>query len=654
MTNGVVLGLAGAVMAVAVVLLWLARYRVRVAEARYDELALRVGHWVWETDADGRMSHMSNYRHPIAASLLGKRRSDIIDPTFRPEEVRRHLDDLAARRPFHDFVYRRLDSDGGEHFIRISGQPVYKGNQFQGYRGIGTNITREWLLQEAEKRAELRLLEAFEAVSIGMALFSRDGVLLLRNSIFAKLFAEDTSQITPGLGFSELMQRLIDSGTLDIPAQAQGDWLAHRIACHRSGLGSTVITFLDGRMVEASDRRLPDGSVVVTHIDMSDQHRRELVLAEERRRLRATLEAVDDGFVMVDADMRVLVWNTRFVCLFDLPFIDAGWELAALLPPGEDHDRQAVRHLFQDLASDGRTARVVEAQRSAGVLLEARLQPLAGGGAVIIIRDITSQRRFEQALHKAKEQAELANRAKTNFLANMSHELRTPLNAIIGFSEIVKDELLGPIGTARYLDYLRDIHMSGSHLLEVINDILDLSKIESGNLELRERPVDVQRAIASATRLLRERAQAAGLNVVLAVAPALPALLVDERALRQIVLNLLSNAIKFTPAGGHIEVSANTEGEGDFCLTVRDTGIGMDEKDIPKALAPFGQVDSSLTRRYEGTGLGLPLVKSLVEMHQGQVRIVSAVNQGTSVSVILPADRLVSEVQTARLALAQR
>ncbi|HYM31609.1 MAG TPA: ATP-binding protein [Candidatus Cybelea sp.] len=255
--------------------------------------------------------------------------------------------------------------------------------------------------------------------------------------------------------------------------------------------------------------------------------------------------------------------------------------------------------------------------------------------------DVTAGVRSAAALNDAKELAEAANRAKSEFLANMSHELRTPLNAIIGFSEVIRSEIYGPLGAAKYREYIDDVHGAGQHLLNLINDILDLSKIEAGFAELREETVDVRKAIAASLTVVRQRIRESGHNLVLDIPEDLPLLRADARRLQQILINLLSNAVKFTPAAGRIRIAVAMRPNGAMQFIVGDSGIGMAKSDIPTALAPFGQVEGSFNRRFEGTGLGLPLTKRLVELHQGELQIESTPGQGTTVTVVFPASRLV-------------
>ena len=244
-------------------------------------------------------------------------------------------------------------------------------------------------------------------------------------------------------------------------------------------------------------------------------------------------------------------------------------------------------------------------------------------------------------LIREKRRAEEANQSKSIFLANMSHELRTPLNAILGFSEIIRDKLLGK-DVDRYAAYAADIHRSGAHLLGIVNDILDVTRIEAGKLELREERVTVTALIHRCVITLREMAASGGVVLEGPAHDLGASIYGDKTKLKQILINLLSNAIKFTPSGGRVEIGAEAERDGDgLCFWVRDTGIGMTGEEVRQALELFRQVDNTLSRRFEGAGLGLPLAVKLTELHGGRLEVRSAPRRGTTVSVYLPASRII-------------
>ena len=255
---------------------------------------------------------------------------------------------------------------------------------------------------------------------------------------------------------------------------------------------------------------------------------------------------------------------------------------------------------------------------------------------------------LEQAsahLRNAKEEAEAASRIKSEFLANMSHELRTPLNAIIGFSEMIKVEMFGPV-SERYRGYVTDIFNSGNHLLGLINEILDLSKLEAGQFELHEEDVDLAETIKDCLHLVEAQARKSKIRLSTTLDPNLHLIRADDRRLRQILINLLSNAVKFTPESGRVRVSGFMKND-DLAIEVSDTGIGIAGKDIPKVMTSFGQVESRVSRKYEGSGLGLPLAKHLVELHGGTLTLVSQVDVGTTVTIILPSSRILPAVSQA-------
>jgi two-component system, cell cycle sensor histidine kinase PleC len=285
---------------------------------------------------------------------------------------------------------------------------------------------------------------------------------------------------------------------------------------------------------------------------------------------------------------------------------------------------------------------------------QAKFQMYGTGGVIVIflvfmsIMFLTSRKaesiiaRQHEAnleLAAAAEAAQAQNRDKSQFLANVSHELRTPLNAIIGFSDIIKNEVIAPLENKKYHDYINDIHASGVHLLSLINDILEYSKAEAGKLELEVSEVNASKLVQNSMRLVSPRAETAKVKLVEGMPKEPFIMMTDSKKFRQILLNLLSNAVKFTPPGGEVHVTAWRDLSDDsYTFEVRDTGIGIAPKDISRAMSPFGQVDNALSRKYEGTGLGLPLTKKFVEVMGGKFTIESQVNKGTTVTFTLPRD----------------
>ena len=397
----------------------------------------------------------------------------------------------------------------------------------------------------------------------------------------------------------------------------------------------------------------PGGAItqfIAVKRDVTERRAAETALAHAHAMLADAVECIAEGLALFDAEDRLILHNRKFITI--LPFLAEQRELAGMrfedlvrlaLDAGAIGDPRALTDPEGWLAERVRQHRnplfgALDLRLSDGRWIEIKERRTDAGGVVGVWSDITELQRREAATVEAKNAAEVANRAKTTFLANMSHELRTPLNAIIGFAELLTLQLNGPLGHERYLGYARDIGSSGEHLLNVINDILDLTRIESGSMELSEEPVRCAELIDTSLRFIRDQAARAGLAVAVDCAADLPRLRADARKLRQVLINLLSNAVKFTPRGGHVRIEAGREAGG-LVLRVADTGIGMAAHDIEQALTPFKQIDNSLARKYEGAGLGLPLAKNLVELHGGALEVMSELGKGTVVTCRFPPSR---------------
>lgn len=323
-----------------------------------------------------------------------------------------------------------------------------------------------------------------------------------------------------------------------------------------------------------------------------------------------------------------------------VPLRVAGDAEAIGLNQAEHGAGSAMLDLVGDMERQRREGRFDQPVR---VVVGSEVEPIALQYNRVIARvnrDADALRRAIEDLKRAKQAAEEASNAKSAFLANMSHELRTPLNAVIGFSEILTNELFGQLGDPRYKDYASDILASGRHLLSLVNDLLDHTRIEAGRVQLSEAELDVQEQAEAALRLMRERAATANVALLASFPDVLPYLMADERAFRQMLLNLLGNAVKFTPAGGSVTLAARLEGDGRLAISVSDTGIGMKREDVPRALEPFVQLHHHMNKAYGGTGLGLPLVQALMRLHGGSITIDSSEGHGTTVTIRFPRTRV--------------
>ncbi|MCC7427188.1 MAG: PAS-domain containing protein [Alphaproteobacteria bacterium] len=590
-------------------------------------------------------------------SHINRRWMDMIDPRVRigetPEELyeRRtregeYGDETGAQQHVHarsgihkgeSYRFRRRRPNGIELDIRWDPMPD------GGFMIVATDITS---LVQAENEARRRssLLDAIlDNFPHAVLVFDREKRVALVNQAYRDSF---TADVQLGETLEGLLRRQKETRN---GFANQDEWnrmrLSMDLASHHRLRGMNT----RGSDFDIRIDPLPDGGHMVVASDITALTEAEAELRRRNEVLDAMLANIRHGICLFDFDRRVVAFNRMAEEMLGRApgTLRRGVTQASLIeelrdrgefgadPKGEDY----ARGILTDDRSKPRTHQRV---RRNGQVVEVRSDPVPNIGFVVTYTDITEQKRIETELRKAKEEAEAASRAKSQFLATMSHELRTPLNAVIGFSNAIERDVSSGRGDPQHAEFARTINESGRHLLAVIDDILDVSRIEAGRVDLAEARLDVGRIVEACRRIVAGQASEAGLTLATDIPPDLPMILGDERRLKQVLINLLSNAIKFTPAGGRVLVSAGRNAEGAVQITVSDTGIGIPQSDQERVFEPFVQLDSSLARRYPGSGFGLFLSRALMTTHDGTLRLSSTPGEGTTVTMCLPPGRVIT------------
>ena len=624
---------------------------LRESEARYRRLIMHSTDAIYLAGNDGRILDVNS----AACAALGRDREEIlglgvwdIDPNYDHAAFQAFWSAQPEDTPLlFETTHRR--KDGTDFPVEVNGIVFSKGGK-RFFYGIARDISERTLAEKAVRENQERLANAQRLAHVG------DWERII-----------DTDQITWSdelfriFGFEPHDRKIIfDLVVHAIHPEDRGFYLATIEKAIRQGKPYSLeyrIVRPDGSIrhiraqaeTEMDETGKPVRTVGIVN-DATEQKELEEASRKNEERLSQAARLVGLGYWEWDAITDKCIFcsdeNARIHGMSAQEYIDGASKLNGAFRMVHPDDREAVRDHFKALR-DGRGIDIeYRLTTPAGVVRHVRevARPLCDESGRVVrelgtIMDVTAMKQAENELRSATETAEFANRAKTEFLANMSHELRTPLNTISGGSQILAAEMFGPIDIPKYREYARDISDASEHLVGLINDLLDISRIETGQFELKEENLDVAGMVSSCHTLIKGSSDKAGLELRLEIENDLPPLRGDELRIKQVLLNLLSNAVKFTPRGGTVTLKATTGGEGHLVLAVADTGIGIASEDIGPAMNTLGKTGDPFTRDVQGAGLGLPLSKRLVELHGGTMELASEPGVGTTATVRFPEER---------------
>ena len=654
-----------------------AEQALKDSEERFRDFAGAASDWLWETDAGHRFTFLSDPpSSPLVetvGAMIGKTRFDLRAPGDDDAAWRAHQADLDARRPFRNFEYELAAADGARHRTRISGRALFSPDgEFLGYRGVASDITAEVEARDAAATARARLMDALESIPEGFALFDADDRLVLTNRRFEELYGDHARPFAPGTPFEDIARMSAELGAIPEARGREAAWLRERLAQHRDPPSRTERQLDDGRWIVISEYRSSDGGTLMLHTDITEIKRREAQiralnadlehrvaerterLAEElaereraeaasrqsEKRLGSVMESVVDGIIVIDQDGIIESFNPAAERIFGIAAAEAiGANVSLLMPPPDRdrHDGYVATYRATGTATIIGYGREVTGRRKDGSVfpLELAISKVDIEGKVCftgIVRDISTRKREERELVRARDDADAANRAKTEFLSRMSHELRTPLNAVLGFGQVLESDSDEPLSESQAMA-VSQILTSGEHLLFLINEILDLTQLESGGIALSPTPIEPREVIDQCLAMIEAPRADRGIGLDdRSAARALPPVMADFTRLKQVLLVLLSNAVKYNRDGGRITLDGVVTGDGRLRISVADTGPGIAADQRAALFRPF----SRLSHSRDGAGVGLALAKRLIELMGGDIGCDSVVGAGSTFWIEAP------------------